>query len=248
MINIAICDDEKVWLEDAVVRVNQYFSEVSDIPAKVHSFNYSDDLLDKIEDHKNYDLYILDVIMPGTTGIELGKRIRELDKKALIVYVTTSRDFAIDAYSVYAFNYLVKPLAKDKLYEVLEDAVKILSERQNKAVSVKTKNGVQQLLFDDIIYTELVDRCCCYYLKDGSVIVANQQRASFTDIMMPLLKDSRFCRCGASFVLNLYYVKSINKDCVTFRNGTELNSLPKNACSNVLSTWLDYWMEGDVRV
>lgn len=164
-------------------------------------------------------------------------------QKGPLVYLTTAKEFALDAFEIYALNYLLKPLEKERFFEVLDRVTRQLMERVRKTVSVKTKEGVRQLLLDDIVYTELVRRCCCYHLKDGSTVVANQQRVSFAEIMQPLLQDEMFCRCGASFVINLYYVKMVNKDRVQFRNDKEL-MLPKSAHGTVLAAWFDYWMRG----
>ena len=243
MLNIAICDDEQLWVENTASLLREYYSEHSGMSAKIHTFSSAYDLLECVEANAGFDLYILDVVMPELSGIEVGIKLRNNNKRGLILYLTTSKDFALDAYSAEPFHYLIKPVEKDRMFSVLDKATDILKERRGKAVSVKTKEGVQQLLFDDILYVAYEDRSCHYYLKDGTVVIANQLRASFTDIMLPLLKDDRFCKCGASFVLNLYYVQTVDKDAVRLRNKEEPVYLPKNAAALLLPAWLDYWME-----
>ena len=243
MLNIAICDDEKLWLENTAELLNEYYRKHDDIAAKIHTFQSAHDLVECVDESAGFDLYILDVMMPEMTGIQVGEKLRAAEKRGLIVYLTTSKDFALDAYSVQPFHYLIKPVEKDSLFAVLDKATAILKDRHTKAISVKTKNGTIQILFDSIVYVEFADRSCHYHLKDGSVVVGNQLHASFSESMSPLLKDDRFCRCGASFVLNLFYIAAVEKDYIRFRNTDKTLYLPRAASNSLMPIWLDYWME-----
>ena len=242
MINIAICDDEPLWLESAEKLLNEY-SEHTGTPVKVHTFLSAYDLIEYVDDNEDFDLYILDVVMPEKTGIQVGTWLREADKRGLIIYLTTSKDFALDAYSVQPFHYLIKPVEREKLFAVLDKAAAILTERVNKAICIKSKGGSLRIMFDDIVYVEYIDRCSNFHLKNGNIITATQQRTSFADSMQPLLSDERFFRCGASFVLNLYYISAVDKDAVHFRHAPNALYLPKTASGVLTSAWFDYWME-----
>ena len=242
MINIAICDDELLWLESTEQLLREY-SESTGIPMKIHTFLSAYDLIEYVDDNEDFDLYILDVVMPEKTGIQVGTWLREADKRGLIIYLTTSKDFALDAYAVQPFHYLIKPVERESLFAILDKAAAILTERVNKAICVKSKNGSLRIMFDDIVYVEYVDRCSNFHLKSGDVVTTTQQRISFADSMQPLLSDERFFRCGASFVLNLYYISAVDKDAVHFRHVPNTLYLPKNASSALTSAWFDYWME-----
>jgi len=244
MLNIAVCDDEDLWLEHTANLVNAYFQSHAEVSARVQTFSSAKNLISTVSMNGGFDLYILDVVMPEITGIEAGIQLRQRDQKGLIIFLTSSKDFALDSYAVAALNYLIKPVDPQLLFSTLDKAVQKLVKRRNKAISVKTRDGIERIAFDDIVYTELIGRSCCYYLNNGRTVQGNQQRASFTDQMLPLLKDNRFCRCGASFVLNLYYVKTVGKDSVSLVDGRGIISLPKAACSAVRTAWLDYWFDG----
>lgn len=243
MLNIAVCDDEKLWLENTVALLEEYYAGHGDTTVKIHPFHSAYDLVESVEDNAGFDLYILDVMMPEMTGIHVGAKLRASEKRGLIIYLTTSKDFALDAYSVQPFHYLIKPVEKEVLFPVLDSATAILKDRHTKAISVKTKEGTKQLLFDGIVYVEFADRCCHFHMQDGTVVVGNQLHASFSESMSPLLKDDRFCRCGASFVLNLFYISAIEKELIRFRNWDKTLYLPRAASNALMPLWLDYWME-----
>ncbi len=74
-----------------------------------------------------YDLAFLDIIMDEMNGIELAKKMRELDPHTLIVFQTTSREYAFDAFPVHPFDYLIKPCRQEEVDNVLAEAERALS-------------------------------------------------------------------------------------------------------------------------
>ena len=136
MLNIAVCDDEKLWLENTVGLLNDYYTVHNEITVKIQAFQSAYDLVESVEENAGFDLYILDVMMPEMTGIQVGTKLRAAEKRGLIIYLTTSKDFALDAYSVQPFHYLIKPVEKECLFAVLDKATAILKDRHTKAISV----------------------------------------------------------------------------------------------------------------
>ena len=80
--------------------------------------------MEHIRIHDIFDLYLLDIIMPNENGIDLGRKIHTIDKGGTIFYLTSSIDFAVDAFSVKASQYLLKPIEQIKLLDALD---KVLS-------------------------------------------------------------------------------------------------------------------------
>lgn len=244
MLQVAICDDnatERAWtralLED--------FLASRDLAAQVREFAAAKELLFDLDGGSPYDLYLLDVIMPEMNGIKLGVKLRESDEAGAIIYLTTSEDFAIDSYAARAFWYLVKPVEAEALYSVLDKAVAACRKRMNDGVNVRTRDGYVRLLFDDIYYVESVDRSA-HYVHRGGVVEGTVSSVSFQEKTEPLLADRRFFRCGASLVLNLHCVKSVDRSGATLRTGERL-ALPRRATAELCNAWRRYWLEGGGR-
>ena len=89
-------------------------------------FSSSAALLEHLRVRGTFDIYLLDVIMPGQNGIELGLSIREFDQGGRIIYLTASSDFAVDSYRAKASDYLLKPLDKSRLFQSLDNIIKSL--------------------------------------------------------------------------------------------------------------------------
>jgi two-component SAPR family response regulator len=74
-----------------------------------------------LEKGKRFDIYCLDIMMPGFTGIDAAKEIRTFDKTAPILFFTSSPEFALESYSVKAINYVLKPISKEKLFFAFDE-------------------------------------------------------------------------------------------------------------------------------
>ena len=133
-------------------------------------------LLEHLRVRGTFDIYLLDVIMPGQNGIELGLSIREFDQGGRIIYLTASSDFAVDSYRAKASDYLLKPLDKSRLFQSLDNIIKSLELEPHACVMIKTREGLRRLPLHSIVYGELVGRCIQYHLSNGSVITGMSLR------------------------------------------------------------------------
>ena len=110
---IALCDDEKSYHGKILELIGQYRETKPGCSLFPSSFYSGKDLLNHVDEYGGFDLYILDCIMPGMDGIELGAALRRRDDHGMLIYLTTSPDFALDSYRVDAFDYLLKPVDKE---------------------------------------------------------------------------------------------------------------------------------------
>ncbi len=239
MISIAICDDEQMLLEELKRNLNVFFENTA---VKISTFLSADDLISEVMENGAFDIYILDVMMPKTNGIELGTKLRQMGDNGVIIYLTSAAEYAVLSYEVGAFFYLLKPVDNDKLTCVLNRAVRIIEDRKNKGIAVKTHDGVKFLRFDEIMYAELKDRVVCYTTSGGEKVISQYLRVPFREACAKLLGDSRFVMCGASFCVNLGFIKALEKNYIVLKNDAKL-SMPQKVIYNIKPLWLDFWLE-----
>ncbi|HCT64951.1 MAG TPA: DNA-binding response regulator, partial [Lachnospiraceae bacterium] len=122
---------------------------------KCDTFSSSLDLLMAMENGLSYDLLILDVVMPLMTGIEVATEIRKKNNISKIVFLTSSREFAVDSYKVNAFYYLLKPIRKEGLIPILEKACADTADEKEKGIIIKCKTCLTKVLFHNLEYTEV---------------------------------------------------------------------------------------------
>ncbi len=239
MISIAICDDEQMLLEELKRNLNVFFNNTA---VKISTFLSADDLISEVMENGAFDIYILDVMMPKTNGIELGTKLRQMGDNGVIIYLTSAAEYAVLSYEVGAFFYLLKPVDNDKLTCVLNRAVRNIEDRKNKGIAVKTHDGVKFLRFDEIMYAELKDRVVCYTTSGGEKVISQYLRVPFREACAKLLGDSRFVMCGASFCVNLGFIKALEKNYIVLKNDAKL-SMPQKVIYNIKPLWLDFWLE-----
>ena len=116
-----ICDDDYAISQQVLPVVEQFFL-TSGIEGDVEVYNDSEICLDAIS-QTVYDLYILDIVMPGINGIELAKVIREHNKNGIIIFMTSSDSYHTEAFSLEALQYISKPIDSASLKRALERAI-----------------------------------------------------------------------------------------------------------------------------
>ena len=145
---IAVCDDEEIFRADIQKHIDKLYSSLDVV---VDSFSGGKNLIAAFET-RPYDLVFLDIEMPEMDGITLAKKLRQLDEKTYIVFLTGHVEYALEGYEVNALRYLTKPVQDDKLKEVLRYvADKMASKRQ---LMIKVDGEEHLLDISDILYLE----------------------------------------------------------------------------------------------
>lgn len=241
MLKFALCDDDRQQLKQTVGLLEAYLQARPGLEGRIAAFTSGQALLKQAEVQGGFDLYLLDILMPGLDGIQTGRRLRALGDGGEILYLTSSNDFAADSYDVQAFFYLLKPVEEKKLFQVLDGALEKLQRRRSCAVMVSTADGPRRLLLEQIRYVERTGRVMRFYCTHGTVDTQTI-RSSFREMAAPLLADRRFRLCGASLALNLQHVAGVNGQRALLDNG-ETVSLPRKAAAEFKKAWGSYWLE-----
>lgn len=196
-------------------------------------------LLEDAQQNGFQDAYILDVMMPGRNGIELGYALRNMGFKGKILYLTSSAEYAVDAFKVKAYNYILKPIKADNFFQALDDAFDISSTQESGNIIVKSTQGNIRINPEDIQHACLDKRAIAYFLTDGQSIYSRSIRVPFAEAIQDLLQEPFFALCGASMAINLQHIRVIEDNSVAFQNGEKI-FIPKRAVKILLSDWKAY--------
>lgn len=241
MLRIAVCDDVPGDLENLVALVKRYLHGQPKLVGQIDPFSDGEALLAQVGQGERFDIIILDILMPGRDGIDIGHALRESGYSGIILYLTSSTDFAIDSYDVRAFHYLLKPITPEKFFAVLDAAADICTSRQNESILIQTANGPRRVLLDEILYIERSNRSM-RYICDHERIQTRTLRGAFRDAVQELLADPRFVLCGASFLVNLSRIAGIDGQEVLLDTGSVV-SMPRTAAPALKRQWGAYWLE-----
>lgn len=218
MMRIAICDDMEAELQRIASLTMQYIKE-RDICADIRTFSHPDALLTACE-LKPFHIYLLDMVMPMMSGLELGRSIRRMNTDAQIIFITTEPGFALDAYSVTPLHYLIKPVDTAALFSALDLAAKKVDYGEEITVTIKTKEGLRTFSISSIACCEYVRHTVVYTLASGERVETTTIQGRFTGHVAQIMGDRRFIQPHAAYVVNMSRVERLTKDGFTLKGGT----------------------------
>lgn len=206
MYTIAVCDDEDAVSEKVKNLIEEWNPRV-----KVECYNSGEQLL---KSYKPYQAVFLDIDMQGMNGIETGRQIRQIDKQTKIIYLTAYSDYAAGAFTVHAFQYLIKPVNKRSLWNVLSELFAYDEKSVRKSIlDFHAVNGLICLAAEDIYYFEYVNR--------KVRIVTEQEEYFMVDKISTVyerMKPFGFSMPHQSFVVNMLHVKNVRNQQIYLDN------------------------------
>lgn len=210
--NIAIVDDEKAELDAAEHYLKDYLRDNwSGTNVNIQTFSSAKDFLNVFKVGA-FQLVILDIIMPEINGLQAAQIIRARgDDDVNIVFLTSSEDFILNGYRVFAIGYFIKPITAhiDDFTRTFEHILPKLC-RKNPKITLKVENAAVKVPFKNILYIELDYRQrLCVYLAEGRKFVT---RNNYSELAPILLADERFLECYHRIIVNMDYIKSMESD------------------------------------
>jgi len=218
MIHAAICDDYPAQLKILTALLEKYIEERPGVVMQFSCFSSGVELLKSMAAGNEYNLLLLDIIMPEINGIELARKIREYNEDAVMIYLTVSKDHALEAYGVSAVQYILKPIKMHTLFPVLDSVIPTLKQEKERYFMLSRTESDIRIPFSSIICVELNHRRLKIYLDNGKTVFSKYIRTTFPDTVAPLLLDERFIRPHKSFVINLDKAKELTKNVFILKN------------------------------
>lgn len=211
---IAICDDEERELTALSYLVREWGKNAG-YTCEIFTFSSAEAFLFEYESNKIFDLLLLDIEMKALSGIDLAKRIRADKSRAEIIFITSYFEFAGEGYEVDALHYLIKPVAKKKLFAVLDKAADRL-QTEPPHVIINTEGSMVKLYTADILYVEAFLHYLNIHTKSGEYRV-KESLSSFEERL-----SNEFFRIHRSYLVSLKYVTRITRTSVRIEGGEEL--------------------------
>jgi len=210
VLQIAVCDDSQEELNLMQAMISEYAQKHPDIEISTKTFISSDTLITEVENGLYFDIYFLDIIMPGTNGMELAGFLRSIGHKSCIVFTTNSPDFSLQAYGVGAIQYLLKPIDQEGFFQLMAELTQYLKANFARSLVIDTKNGLIKIPCHTIMYAEVRNHTSYIHLSDKRIVESKSMRLPFLDFIAPLLAEKRFIIPHNSYVLNMDYISRMS--------------------------------------
>lgn len=240
MYQVALCDDEIVELDKTERMLKDYEERHSETEFAIRRFESADELLDQVRE-KNYipDLILMDIYMPEKLGIDAARELRDMGSKGRIIFLTTSREHALDAFGVEASQYLVKPITENMLFSVLDKLLGDMKKARRKYLLLRIDGRIQRVVVSDIVYCEAQGKTQYLYLSDGTQYGL---RRTMGEIYEMLACYREFSRVGVAYIINLEHVVSLNAQEVEMDNGKKIY-LPRGSYQPLRERYFSYYCE-----
>jgi len=199
---IAIVDDEQAMREQLAEYIKKYADE-QHLQLDTCSLPSGDALLQS--EDRAFDIIIFDIDMPGTSGLDTARKIRETDENVVILFVTNIAQYAINGYEVDAVDYIIKPVGYYDFAMKFQKAVRRAGRRMSDRIVIDTVNGPVGLSTDSIQYVEVMAHYVIYHTAEQTYRVHASMK-EHEDALRPY----HFARCHKSYLINLKHLKSIS--------------------------------------
>lgn len=234
---IAVCDDDIAELNNICEILNNYFEEKK-YDIYISKFGSSVELASIIQKEK-FDIYILDIVMPVLSGMNLATEIRSFDKASDIIFLTSSPEFAVESYCVKATDYILKPVDKNRLLNSINEIAEKRKYEQEKYVVIKSNIGVHKIMLSNIICVEAQKHHVIYHLKNDEKIECTDK---FSNVCEFLLNNHEFILVHRSFLVNMNYIRHINATDIYMQNSLII-PLAQRRVADIKRHYLAFQME-----
>lgn len=217
MLRIAICDDVQEELNKIRQAAEAYFRDSRE-PIAYATFTSSFAFTEAMEKGAQFDIILLDICMPGLLGTDVAKELRKQDTLAELIFLTTSDEFAVEAFSVKATDYVLKPFTQAQFDKALDRAVAMIRQRNSSKVLFRLLGGgVRIESVSQILYLESNGHILTVHLADDTSF---ETRKSMMDIKANLDKiaPGQFLSPNKGYLVNLAHIHIIKSDSVEVQN------------------------------
>ena len=236
MLRIAVCDDEQLYLDKTRAMLEQY-AVAHDIEFAAEAFSNPSALLDSIEAGERHDIYLLDIYMPGVSGMSVATELRSRGVRSPIIFLTSSTEHAVEAFGVDATHYLLKPYTQQNFFTAMDKAMQSISAHAEEGIVLKVGGEYQNVPVSHILYCEAANNYQRLWMKDGSELLVRMTASELYDLLEGF---GCFHRCGRAYILNLDHVKKVTASSAVLKNGAEL-PLPRGAVAGLRSAFFDHF-------
>ncbi|MCQ4637396.1 LytTR family DNA-binding domain-containing protein [Anaerovorax odorimutans] len=230
--NIAIVDD----LESEAQKLSGFITKYCDehfLRADIRAYESGSKLLDDLQP-PFFDVLFLDIFMKDMNGLDLARSLRDRGYDNLIVFSTISTDYAVNGYSVQAFDYLVKPYDYDRFHETMDRCMEELSNK-SRYIVVKESRTYVKIRLDNIIYTDYHN----HYIQIHTPVRVVKSYMSFSDFSKLLEPYPQFLNCYRNCIVNMDHVAALKGYEFILKNG-DIMPITRNRKTDIRQKYADY--------
>ena len=230
--NIAIIDDIASDAEQLKRIITSYF-ENRQIPTEIRYFSSAEAFFDDYRPG-NFQILFLDIYMDGITGMEAARRIRNQSDDCILVFVTTSSEFAVESYDVNAAYYLLKPFQPEKLCQIL-DSFRLKEALHARYIEIISDRVPVRVPLHSILYVDTFRNAVCLHTDAGPL----RSYLTFHKFEEQIRDCHNFLSCYRGCMVNMDRIQEATDDGFLLDNG-ETVQIRKRGSAAIRKAYLQY--------
>lgn len=185
---------------------------------------------------EDFDILFLDIDMPGISGLEIAKKLREENSDIILIFVSEHEQYVFESIEYSPFRYIRKSRIEKELFLDLKAAYARLGEMQDSYIVIKTSEADVRIKHSDIMYFETAARKVGFHLNNGEIL---KVRKTIKELKEEL-NDKNFIKIHSGCVVNAKYIDKLSAYDITLDNGEQL-IVSRTRMKNVKIALMNYW-------
>lgn len=201
--NVAICDDNAQDTALICALLHEHFDK-NGFSGDIYTFSSGEALIEAFAD-RSFDVVFLDIYMGGMNGLETAEKLRALDPGFSLVFITVSKDHALDSFSLGTNDYVVKPIKRNDIDRAFSKCKDIFL-KNGRYIEVVSDRLRRKIPLHKILFIEVYGKEILVHMQTETIKISTP-----LDELEKMITGS-FLRCHRSYIVNLNYVEAIQSD------------------------------------
>lgn len=218
MLKIALCEDEEIQAHITTTFIRKW-GQQKEIITNITHYKSAEAFLFEWPVEKDFDIIFLDIIMKSMTGLDLAEKIREINERVIIIFITGLEQYMYRAFEVEALNYLIKPVHQVNMYKSLDMAWKKIQKNKDSNPQLVISKGKETytINFKEIVYCTVF----AHYIDIHTINNIYTYKNSMKELEK-LLPNDYFIKCHRSYIINIQYIKKIIGSDIEMKNNIKI--------------------------
>lgn len=230
---VVICDD--IQKDRKIIRtaLDAYAAAHPEYRVEIDEYGAAADVLHKMKEEA-YDIALMDICMPGVSGMDAAEEMFAKNPEISIIFLTTSDEYAVEAFAMNATHYLLKPFTQEQFNAALDRAIKKTEDQV--LLSLDCVNGVYRVRINEIVSIESQNHYLLVVLSSGETL---RLRMRLSQMFEEIQKYPEFVKVGASYAINFDFVRSISGNSIEMQGGAKI-PVPRRSVEKVQRAYMEY--------
>ena len=215
MINVCIVEDEVSQAD----LLKSYITKYGQSNGQQFNITHLPDGIDLVDDYKGqFDIILLDIQMKHLDGMAAAEKIRQVDSDVIIIFITSTVQYAVQGYAVDALGYVLKPVPYTQFEQLIDKATtRVKAKKQHVYVKVNVNEKQIKLDCETILFIESQRNNVIIHCEDQDYTTAGPLK-KFDE----MLESHGFSKCHNAYLVNLSYVEAVQKEEVILPHSIKL--------------------------